>query len=608
MDDMWSTVRGQGKASRRAHRGYNDRRGAFSRLDPDYQGENRGTRQHLNANARSRGGHDNRGPSTYGRGNVAWRGQPQAGRQRPYEAPSREAFQPRGQVAHNSIKQRGANTYNVNYKQTNNRQPSNNSIRHDTAVNANVTGLMEALKNIQQTVGELQRRIDSLQPTERQRKPAGQDQARPSRDTPAEAESSNAQFGKLVKTTYRYVQVNHHKGNWSQVPKGMVSSINKVVSNIKPPMPAPGLSDELLALGLEFGEKIALCVRKHLSNCKDVIAQELRTLDSTDVDRAIQVAGRQLEAKLGKKIDATSRQTWLTEARNLTSSRREEGGLDSATGGAEWTSDASAPRTRDPQPHTSTVPSVQEGGKCTRGKLCITVDSRVPIETPSKKRRLATYKGNFDLGHDMLSDEEALGVTPLQQEHHDYRLTPPRPNVSVHSKVNGRFNANIHVNNKCSIFVIGDSNLQRLKGMPDHFQVESFRGAKFSHLTEVIDNLSLPDNVTDIVVAAGINHRDATCLETEVLPSLHTLLATLRRTRRKISFLLVSIPEHFSEKQHRILTGLNSYIRGGDTEIGWINSLPDMEVETISDGIHYNQATLDKLSTKLISKFQHFLD
>ena len=143
--------------------------------------------------------------------------------------------------------------------------------------------------------------------------------------------------------------------------------------------------------------------------------------------------------------------------------------------------------------------------------------------------------------------------------------------------------------------------MARLK-LPEGYQVESFRGARFPALTEVVKNLDLPDEVTDIVIAAGINDRDADP-EREPFPTVATCIAALRKTARQIHYLEVSIPNSFIEKQRGNVERLNDYMKSRSRDIGIIEACQGHKVKTLSDGLHYTDSTLSDISGKISNYF-----
>jgi hypothetical protein len=153
------------------------------------------------------------------------------------------------------------------------------------------------------------------------------------------------------------------------------------------------------------------------------------------------------------------------------------------------------------------------------------------------------------------------------------------------------------------VLVVGDSQLQHLK-LPEQFQIESFRGAKYPHITDAVKDLELPDQVEDVVIAAGINDRDAV-LEKETIPTLNTCIAALRRTNRRLHFLEVSIPNSFTELQRSRMEDLNKYARDRSQDWRYIGACPREKVTTGADGLHYGQTTLKIISDKIT---KHFLN
>ena len=136
------------------------------------------------------------------------------------------------------------------------------------------------------------------------RAPQGQDDQR----------SSNPDFGKLCKSLFRLVQLKHHQGNWKTLPKGISRGLQRVVKNITPPMPDPELSDKLVALSLEFGDKVSKAVYDHIGDSLNKVRTDQGFLDNSDAQQVREVVDRQLRVKLGRRLTDARRNELLDEA------------------------------------------------------------------------------------------------------------------------------------------------------------------------------------------------------------------------------------------------------------------------------------------------------
>jgi hypothetical protein len=137
-----------------------------------------------------------------------------------------------------------------------------------------------------------------------------------------EVRSENEDFATLCKASFRYVQVTHHMTNWNSLPRGVERGLDALVQSIRPPMPSGELSSKLAALAADFGEKVCDVVRNHLVQCRVQVEQALLELDDKDADRAGNIVRRQLESKLGKKMEAGRRGQLLDEALQMVGAAR----------------------------------------------------------------------------------------------------------------------------------------------------------------------------------------------------------------------------------------------------------------------------------------------
>lgn len=421
----------------------------------------------------------------------------------------------------------------------------------------------------------------------------------------APEKSTNPDFPNLCKSMFRFVQLEHHLGNWKALPKGIDKALQKVITNIKPPMPSEGLSDRLLALTLDFKDSLTRAVHDHISDQLCKVKIESETLDNSDAFRARDIVEQQLKRKLGKKLSDNRRDELLTEALKVIKMPRP--GLSAM----------------DPVPPVvtlaggtgilnhpvSTVEVVLESGHQNPARMLSYADVMSPelAATPSnsKKRRVTSPACEQQSLQEMeitviASDDEEVD-RPVSSSQKPGPLSSKFVNM-VHRKHDvDKFTINFKTD--CRVLVLGDSELKNLKGLPIDFQVESFSGARFPWLTEVVRRNSLPSSVTDVVLAAGINDRESSFNE-RTLPELKECLDELRKTGRKLHFLAVNIPKDFSSRLVNNLEDLNDYVRAAE-DVGVIENLPYSSVRTLRDGLHYDDMTLDLITDKVK---EHFLN
>ena len=409
--------------------------------------------------------------------------------------------------------------------------------------------------------------------------PKRNNQARTDTRTQQE-QSTNPDFTKVCKAAYRYVQITHHGNNWAALPKGIASSLDRIVGNIRPPMPSDELTNGLAALTLEFGQKICKTVQDHMSAGKIKIEQELMSLSGLDKDTARVIVDKQLNTKLGKKMSDSHRSSILAEAFAM-------------VGIAKSTSST------DPLVQTPLKP---KGSTQPKPSVVKKLFTQAVTGTPSKKRRVAS--------DDDMSPEIPLSGTgrTTPQAAADQRPRPG-PLSARKSPINRTHNKgdydgyHFDVRGGCRILILGDSQVQNLTGLPDYFQIESFRGAKFPWMTDIVKDMELPDSVEHIVLAAGFNHRDDN-VQSQVEPAFNTCLESLRGKGREIHFLAIDTPQTLSEQQQQVFSDINELARHKLKNANFIRE-SDRYAGTIADGLHYNRVTLVDIAKRIQDHFNN---
>lgn len=157
--------------------------------------------------------------------------------------------------------------------------------------------------------------------------------------------------------------------------------------------------------------------------------------------------------------------------------------------------------------------------------------------------------------------------------------------------------------------VVADSNLRNIRGLPRDTEVHIFPGANMDNTARIISKLENKRNVDTIVVHVGINNRNQTWNNTQF--DVNKLLSSLKRSQLNYKVIGVSIPPGLpaAEKEH--LAQINTYVEtriNEDSTAGgcYVKPLPSEQVSvspTDKYRIHYDQGTLDKLSSKICELF-----
>ena len=195
-------------------------------------------------------------------------------------------------------------------------------------------------------------------------------------------------------------------------------------------------------------------------------------------------------------------------------------------------------------------------------------------------------------------------ITPERRRPSVPTGTQPRPN-----KMTFKINRHDPTGHKvrdwtiCStkpVVIIGDSNLSRI---PPHthidIQIDSYPGAKFQHITQILDK-NPPNTHTKIVVLSlGINHREN--LFESVTGSLQALH---RKTLEKYPQATIYVPiinfsKHLAAPHQTLLTKLNAFIT---TKYNTLFEIHHSEFYTAHDDIHWTTNTASHILQHWLSQ------
>jgi hypothetical protein len=164
--------------------------------------------------------------------------------------------------------------------------------------------------------------------------------------------------------------------------------------------------------------------------------------------------------------------------------------------------------------------------------------------------------------------------------------------AAIHHDRNAKKDWCVDTKPTTKVLVIGDSNLRTAKTRGTDYEVHSFPGAHLSHVYDILYESELSESITDVVIAVGINHRDANFKDTRTL-----LNRIARRTvgmDQRVHFLGVST----AEKPNGNIQDLNATARD---KFGtrYIAPLPlcDVSIDPgdVTYGIHHDSGTVQKI-------------
>lgn len=159
--------------------------------------------------------------------------------------------------------------------------------------------------NISSVLQTILERLDSL---ESNRREATRDSSRitrrttETRNSTQDVRSNNPDFSRLIRLLFQYSQIAHHQVNWTDCPRSISRQIDSLVEQIQPPLSTPDLRNSIVCAANDFRAHITALVQSHLENKSDFLLRDATNFDISDLDRACEIASRQLNTRLGKRL------------------------------------------------------------------------------------------------------------------------------------------------------------------------------------------------------------------------------------------------------------------------------------------------------------------
>jgi hypothetical protein len=422
----------------------------------------------------------------------------------------------------------------------------------------------------------------------------------PAGPLPQNNPSNNNDFASVSKALYKIVQIGHHAGNWERLPKSIQERLTRLIADIKPPMSDTTFSMQLALLTQQYGEEIRRLVSDHLNQKRTEVEMSAGALDDTDLNQAKDVAAKYLTARLGKRLPIQRRTELLDSAALKVGVHRRP-------------------------PPTSMTPPLAPPPAWT------TVNRRTPprATTPQvtvvsvRKRRHESsnstpLNNRFDalsdevIADDVESDESLSQVGPSAQPPKQQRK---RAAISIDAITDVITEHGVHVyagakpdwsitaeSTETSVIVVGDSNLKKTRIIPNYWQINALPGANLCNIANGISKLTGKPKQFTIILQAGMNHRSSHDIHDE--QNIKEMLFDARRNPSidEIYFNGVSIPMTMNSAHADRLARLNRFM---EAELGheyYIAPLDQADVTMVADdpwGIHYDQATVDRISAAM---------
>ena len=453
----------------------------------------------------------------------------------------------------------------------------------------------------------------SDRPTSGQRKQPG-----PPTTNSTNRMSESVDFADVVKGLYRSVQLQHHQGNWARgLPKAIGERLQRLIDDIKPPLPNDDIRRELKQAADRFAGEVCKLVRGHLDRKLQQTNANLETLDSTDADKAQQLATKYLTIRLGRRLQDGHRDGLLRNAVNLVG-RGRSGHVNNQTNVDGSVQNSGRPingHRKLPEPSTANrstnVPSESvvdaDGFQTPRGNKRRRARDSPTTPTMSVSNRFAALQETDERAEE---DAEEPAVPTNSPKRPRKLMGSPRPgrkarqqhDVIVHDD---KDDAQIKLHPSTTVLVLGDSNVRRFKDIPVGWEVHSIPGARFPHVTAALRRLDRAPKPTalTVIISAGINYRDdkgsGRCRDDlyDLADSIHDV------TNTGFIINLVSFSAALSDRQKSQMTQVNQWI--GEALKDYC-TIPPLDPETVTIapgdpyGVHYDDETAERLFANLV--------
>lgn len=381
--------------------------------------------------------------------------------------------------------------------------------------------------------------------------------------------SDNPEFHDMWKALFKVVQIDHHLDNWNTLPPSLKRSLNSITENITPPDPTADLRNNISSILSGAGNEIRRKVQAHLSERLTARRAELAKFTTLDRERAVDVAYKHLHKRLGPRIDGLRHRLEVEALRigtDPSANQSHAGPTEAATTTETWT--IPKPNTLAKRPRTTDTPP----GLDIRNQYAILLN----------------------LDENELTIMDSPPPSPRSQRP---PLEPKRPQKTFHSK----YTPNIELRPETKTLVIGDSNLRRTKeeAIPDDCQVAVLPGANVSHILDAANQIPTNNNLTDIVLSVGINHR-CHSFSDHTEKELNKLIPMLQLPNTTVHVLGVAINPGLEKYEKTNLQRINTHLHGIFLD-RYIEPIDEAEVQATDDGIHYTDETVEKIWGSIVN-------
>ena len=201
--------------------------------------------------------------------------------------------------------------------------------------------------------------------------------------------------------------------------------------------------------------------------------------------------------------------------------------------------------------------------------------------------------------------EEGSEEVNVRSPHRPSNRKPHPGQKNIHPS--GQWPARVTIHPDVHTLVIGDSNLRRMNGVPDGWQLEGFCGCKCHHLldivTSVIERSEIP--LRRIILSVGINDgcfrggRTDLQYKRSAIKQLMQVKSTLEDQHPgvKVFIPLVIFSRRLSTNEQYSIHDFNELLKRAEIpESSLIPPMPETSVTTVhGQAIHYDERTATRI-------------
>jgi len=459
--------------------------------------------------------------------------------------------------------------------------------------------------------------------------------------------SNNDEFSACVRDIYRLVQLEHHTQNWRELPRSLAQRLERFASDINPPMVNDELRSRIKEATQRYGDEICDIVHNHMVRKRTETEAAAAQRDDTDVDRAKEIADRQLSRRLGRRLEEQRRQQLVDSAANVIGSARSQpktdaDGFQTVARGKKAASSPGNVSTPTKKRKMDATPTVITSNRFS--SLADAAEDGHEVEPADSDDDVTIIERAYDnvvtsglTGIRAQVAKEPVEGSPIistdayrqtvRAEIHDtgrshnrsISLEKPtrsmRPSTQVMRTPGGVFvftgpnktQWQISPASDTKTLLIGDSNLKQFTRIPKGWEIHCCPGARLSHVNDAVEHLlkhqaNSVHCVSQIYVQAGINHRDEQPQKYD--DQLQRLMLLKSQTPITVSFVGVPTFSSLTTSQRSNIHNLNQLMSDGFGE-QYVTPIPDEQVEIEPEDKYRIHHTLRTTSRILLTIREH---